>query len=709
VSASSSVHEPPIPGGATEEGRFERAAGRTREEVSLNPGLNDGEAAVSILDNLTGGLATCLSALLEDRDEEDRQSLERVARFFQEDITEQAGYLRHLAEDESPERRGELQERAVEAVEEADRMIGGAALGPEHEDLSIEEAADRRNLERLAPGLAAKASEAEERLRQLRAYRRDGGTEPGDFDFRGTRRMAALLLRKTEGRTSVSEETRQRLVASADALLAEAVPTLRADDGDLAGVTDECLDALAIGNEPDPVVFRHAGGLSRIEHDEEGAPVMRPMTGDRVRERLTRVGRWRKQTRSGLAAARPPLEVARNVLATPDPDLPVLRRIVEVPVFTSDGTLVDARGFHEEAGVYLAPPAGFEVPAVLTRPTVAHLAEARRLIEDELLGDFPFVSPADRAHAVALLILPFARDLIDGPTPLHVVDKPTPGSGATLLLDAVVSTSTGRPVGAMAEGRDDDEWRKRITAALLAGRSHVVIDNVRRRLDSAALASAITAPSWEDRRLGASEMIRVPARSVWACSGNNVALSDEMTRRSIRLRLDPGRDRPQLRTGFRHPDLLAWVRGNRAALVWAALTMIRAWLAAGRPCPSATILGGFEAWSRVVGGVLEVAGVSGFLDNLTDFYAEAEAGDDNWRGLVSAWHSEHGEAEVAARDLVTLAVESLDLGEADHLGLVKRLGRRLREQRGRVFEDLRVEQPRVVRGSALWRVVRVDP
>ena len=31
------------------------------------------------------------------------------------------------------------------------------------------------------------------------------------------------------------------------------------------------------------------------------------------------------------------------------------------------------------------------------------------------------------------MLLPFVRELIDGPTPLHLIEKPTPGTGGTLL------------------------------------------------------------------------------------------------------------------------------------------------------------------------------------------------------------------------------------------------------------------------------------
>src|SRR3712207_1041455 len=133
------------------------------------------------------------------------------------------------------------------------------------------------------------------------------------------------------------------------------------------------------------------------------------------------------------------------------------------------------------------------------------------------------------------------------------------------------------------EGRDEDEWRKRITAKLATGSPFVLIDNLRPPLDSAAMAAAITATRWEDRLLGVSQIVRLPVRCGWVATGNNPVLSHEMTRRAIRLRLDAQTDQPWRRQEFRHPDLRAWVSENRAPLVWAALVIGQAWNAAGRP------------------------------------------------------------------------------------------------------------------------------
>src|SRR6516164_6851097 len=95
-------------------------------------------------------------------------------------------------------------------------------------------------------------------------------------------------------------------------------------------------------------------------------------------------------------------------------------------------------------------------------------------------------------------------------------------------------------------------------------------------------------------------------------SGNNTRFSRELIRRTVFCRLDAKVDAPWERTGYRHPNLLKWAKENRGQLVWAALTLARAWIAAGRPAGT-EVLGMFEAWTDVIGGILGVAGVPGLL------------------------------------------------------------------------------------------------
>ena len=113
-------------------------------------------------------------------------------------------------------------------------------------------------------------------------------------------------------------------------------------------------------------------------------------------------------------------------------------------------------------------------------------------------------------------------------------------------------------------------------------------------------------------------------------------------------------ERPWQRSGFRHPDLMVWVRANRARLVAACLTLGRAWIAAGRPRGTRTI-GSYESWAQIMGGVLEVAGIEGFLGNIDEMMEASDSEGAVWRSFVSAWWDRFGTAEVGTGDLFDLA------------------------------------------------------
>ena len=322
----------------------------------------------------------------------------------------------------------------------------------------------------------------------------------------------------------------------------------------------------------------------------------------------------------------------------------------------------------------------------LDYPTAEDLERARSQIVKELIPDFPFVGDADRAHAVALLLLPFVRNLIDGPTPLHLVEKPKAGTGATLLVEMLGFIATGRAISTMAEGKSLDEWHRRITAKLRTGDALVLIDNVRAKLESPQLASAITSTFWEDRKIGSSDMLRLPVRCAWIATGNNPALSDEIFRRMVRIRLDAKTAQPWLGRTFKHSDLRQWVRDHRAELVRSALTLVRGWVVAGRP-PATESLGMFEGWSRVIGGILHVAEIPGFLENCEDLYDSADPEDLAWRQFFAEWWGKHQDSRVKVADVFPLAQKCpLDLGKGDDRSQTISLGKKLSTKRDQRFE-----------------------
>ena len=488
------------------------------------------------------------------------------------------------------------------------------------------------------------------------------------------------------------------------------LPTMRADEGDLGRAVEKVWSLLLASNRT-PWLFRYAGLPTWVVPDDEGRPVAAALNEDRLRHMLARLAVWVRENAKGeVVSAPPPVAVVKSVLATPDPGLPVLMGIVNTPVFGRNGKLLTSPGYHPDARLLYQPAPGFSVPAIPERPTPQQVEDARSLICEDLLGDFPFVSPSEMAHAVALLLLGFVRSMIDGPTPLHLIEKPTPGTGATLMVDSIATILTGSGASVMTEGRDDEEWRKRVTAKLRQVPSILLIDNLRNKLDSSAVAAALTAPFWEDRILGASEMARLPIRCVWIATGNNPEFSNEMARRLVRIRLDAHVERPWQRGSFRHPDLMTWVRANRARLVAACLTLCQAWIAAGRPRGQKTI-GSYENWAGVIGGILETAAIGGFLGNLDEMMAASDSEGTAWSAFIASWWDRFGTAEVGTSDLFETAILSdppLRLSGTSEQARRTSLGSSIKRMRDRIFQigdlSLRLGDSRRLQGALKWQL-----
>ena len=186
-----------------------------------------------------------------------------------------------------------------------------------------------------------------------------------------------------------------------------------AGDLDLPRVSARALRALQRANEP-PWLFRHGGRPVRIEQDDTDQLVLQTLHDNRLRYEVARAADWVKYTRDGKQPALPPKHVVADLLASPSLDIPILTAVIRAPAFTASGDLHDRPGYHAD-GTYYAPPVGLSVPDVPRRPSDRDINRARSLLLDDLLADFPFVDESERAHAVALLALPFVRDLVLGP------------------------------------------------------------------------------------------------------------------------------------------------------------------------------------------------------------------------------------------------------------------------------------------------------
>ena len=116
--------------------------------------------------------------------------------------------------------------------------------------------------------------------------------------------------------------------------------------------------------------------------------------------------------------------------------------------------------------------------------------------------------------------------------------------------------------------------------------------------------------------------------------------------------------------------------------------MVQNWLAQGRPSFTGRRLGSYEAWSQVVGGVLEAAGVKGFLENLSTFTTRADAETAEWRRFLTAWHEKYQGSAVDTGALFPLAETALPevLGDGPDRSQRIRLGKALAKRVGWTFK-----------------------
>ncbi|MGZ3387461.1 MAG: hypothetical protein ACXVB5_21520 [Isosphaeraceae bacterium] len=496
---------------------------------------------------------------------------------------------------------------------------------------------------------------------------------------------------------------------------------MRTDDPFGSGFHDWTLEALkALARRPRyglPRVYQIGGMLSRVR---AGAK-LESLTEDSLRHIIAEVCdfdeiRLNHKHMDTHRILPPPCEILKSIL-TMDLDerkFPPLEVVASTPILGSDGKIINRPGYHRKDQLFLAPT--IEIPPVPKRPTKQDVDQALALILGHYLEGFPIADDASKCHALSVVLTPLVRRLVKGPTPLHLALASTPGTGKSLLMAALSQIVTGRPVEPSMLRESEDEMTKTLLAVLLAGPPYVLFDNIN-SADSATLAAAIASPdcTFSGRLLGSTKHITVPALACWLATGNNPKVSRELARRTVVIRLDANQERPELRTDFKIKSLLRWGTEHRADLLYASLTLCQAWVAAKMP-KGRSVLGSFESWAEVIGGILDVIGMPGFLENKDELMTR----DDHargWSALVAEWWRVYQSNLVSIDDLHRSIVSNpeLEVAFSETLGQgldrsqKRRLGLELRKVQDRVFGSWRIEvSTAVVRGFPLYQLVPVS-
>jgi hypothetical protein len=390
--------------------------------------------------------------------------------------------------------------------------------------------------------------------------------------------------------------------------------------------------------------------------------------------------------------------------------LPVLARIVNTPFLRTNGSICEQPGYDAESHL-LFKPDGETYPPIPQQPSkdnaLAALAKLSKLIET-----FPFVAAADRSVALSAILTALDRPAMLT-APLHAFTAPAAGTGKSLLVDVAAMLATGRRMPVISPGQTEEELEKRLGAALLAGDVAISLDNCTHELGSTFLCQVLTQEKLNIRMLGHSKNVETPVNATIFATGNNLIIVGDLTRRTLMCALDARCEYPERRRF--NVDAVELARAERAELVTAALTVLRAWHVADEAIERPPF-GGFEEWSRRIRAPLLWLGQADPCDTTRKVQTDDPQLLD-LETVIAQWRQNVGiRVEKTAQQAIAIAVNINDF----HVALLnvaqgrngtmvsnKRLGRWLKQNEGRIVDGLTFKS-RHADNSSIWSLVPVS-
>ena len=496
------------------------------------------------------------------------------------------------------------------------------------------------------------------------------------------------------------------------------LPIIKVEAGALTEIAELAAKALRLAGVPiyhrgDNTLFR----VLRIEKQDGkvrraiGSVILRPVEVEWLRYQLAGSAtfvKWNAKTKASVAVD-VKVDLAKTLIATgKELNWPYLRAVVQVPILTEGGEIITKPGYHPESCLLLDLDGEWPVPPA---PGKDDAIKARETLED-FMRNFPFAGPADMAVALSATLTVITRTSY--PTaPMHAFDAPTAGTGKSLKVDADATLATGKPASVVDWGTDPEEAGKRLDAAQIAGDAIIAIDNVEAPLAGSTLCQMLTQTSRSVRVLGLSKLVTAACTATITATGNNLVLKDDVVRRALVCRMDPQTDRPELRRIDQ--DLLMEASERRVELVMAALTIVRAYILAGRPDVGIAPLGSFEDWSRTVRAALIWTGSADPCDTIIRS-RDLDPSRQEMTAVFTAWRKSFGKDGSTSADAIDRASTNTELHEAlaevcQRAGKLdsRSLGNWLRRHRDTRVGDMVLTDAGTTRHAARWCVRSTTP
>jgi hypothetical protein len=292
----------------------------------------------------------------------------------------------------------------------------------------------------------------------------------------------------------------------------------------------------------------------------------------------------------------PPGHIARIMLApNRHHPMPSVTGIVTIPLLRPDGFILSGKGYDPKSRLYYAPDKGLVLPRIPEEPTEEDAMVALQILTD-LLSEFRFVSPLDRAVALSGLFTAVVRQSMLT-APMHLIRAHVAGTGKSYLVDLFSVITTGQRCPVIVAPKSEEELEKRLGAMIMSGVPMISLDNVDYDLGGPTLCQVTERPRVSLRILGLSRVPEFDCRASIYVTGNNIAVRADMTRRALLCSMDALEERPENRRFGHDPVRLALA--DRGKYIGAVMTVIRAHLRSGRDAELDPV-GSYGGWCRMV-------------------------------------------------------------------------------------------------------------
>ena len=245
--------------------------------------------------------------------------------------------------------------------------------------------------------------------------------------------------------------------------------------------------------------------------------------------------------------------------------------LVECPFVQADFSIFDREGYDEKTGLYSRMNNIAEKKIVSGEVAFEYIC-------NEVLDEFPFSAPLDRALMVAAMLALMQRPLLaqdPAGIPGFGIVAPVQSSGKTTLVNVATNAIYQHSVPASTFSTDEEELTKHLLAVLIEGHTCVLFDNIKQgtEITSDVLARAMSSEIFGGRLLGVNRTASVQASVIWFFTGNNISFTGDFATRVFPINLNPMMEHPDQRD-FKRENILDWVLKRRPHIINALISII---------------------------------------------------------------------------------------------------------------------------------------